>query len=64
MAEASTFRTIVPAVALLAVALILLPASTAQASCSTGNRVDHKDAECLSASWKNRGVLKKSVSLR
>ena len=60
MAEASTFRTIVPTVALLAVALILLPASTAEASCSTGNRVDHKDAECLSASWKNRGVLKKS----
>ena len=60
MAEASTIRTIVPAVALLAVALILLPASTAEASCSTGNRVDHKDAECLSASWKNRGVLKKS----
>ena len=60
MAEASTIRTIVPAVALLAVASILLPASTAEASCSTGNRVDHKDAECLSASWKNRGVLKKS----
>ena len=60
MAEASTFRTIVPAVALLAVALILLPASTAEASCSTGNRVNHRDAECLSASWKNRGVLKKS----
>ena len=60
MAEASTFRTIVPAVALLAVALILLPAITAEASCSTGNRVDHRDAECLSASWKNRGVLKKS----
>ena len=60
MAEASGFRTIVSAVALLAVALILLPASTAEASCSTGNRVDHRDAECLSASWKNRGVLKKS----
>ena len=60
MAEASTFRTIVPAIALLAVALILLPASTAEASCSTGSRVDHGDAECLSASWKNRGVLKKS----
>ena len=60
MAEASTFRTGVPAVALLAAALMLLPASTAEASCSTGNRVDHRDAECLSASWKNRGVLKKS----
>ena len=60
MAEASTFRTGVLAVALLAAALMLLPATTAEASCSTGNRVDHRDAECLSASWKNRGVLKKS----
>ena len=39
---------------------MLLPATTAEASCSTGNRVDHRNAECLSASWKNRGVLKKS----
>ena len=60
MAEASTFRTIVPAGALLAVALILLPASTADASCGSGSRVNHRDAECLSASWNNRGVLKKS----
>ena len=60
MAEASTFRTGVLAVALLAAALMLLPATTAEASCSTGNRVDHRDAECLSAWWKNRGVLKKS----
>ena len=60
MAEASTFRTIVPAGALLAAALMLLPATTAAGSCSPGDRVDHKDAECLSASWKNRGVLKKS----
>ena len=60
MAEASTIRSGVPAVALLAVAIILLPATTADASCSAGNRVDHRDAECLSAWWKNRGLLKKS----
>ncbi len=60
MAEASTFRTIVPAAALLAAALMLLPATTAAGSCSPGDRVNHRDAECLSASWKNRGVLKKS----
>ena len=60
MTEASTFRTGVLAVALLAAAFMLLPATTAEASCSTGNRVDHRDAECLSAWWKNRGVLKKS----
>ena len=60
MAEARTFRTGVLAVALLAAAFMLLPATTAEASCSTGNRVDHRDAECLSAWWKNRGLLKKS----
>ena len=60
MAEASTIRSGVPAVALLAVAIILLSATTADASCSAGNRVDHRDAECLSAWWKNRGLLKKS----
>ncbi len=30
------------------------------AACSKGNRVDHRDAECLSASWNNRGVFRKS----
>ena len=45
MAEASTFRTGVLAVALLAAVFMLLPATTADASCSTGNRVDHRDAE-------------------
>ena len=30
------------------------------AACSKGDRVDHRDAECLSASWNNRGVLRKS----
>ena len=42
MAEASTIRSGVPAVALLAVAIILLPATTADASCSAGNRVTGK----------------------
>ena len=60
MTEASTFRTGVLAAALLAAALMLLPATTAAGSCSTGNRVDHRDAECLSAWWQNRGLLKKS----
>ena len=60
MAEEDTCRTGIPAVAVLAVALILLPATTADASCSAGNRVDYRDAECLSAWWKNRGLLKKS----
>ena len=39
---------------------MLLPATTAEASCSTGNRVNYRDSECLSAWWKNRGLLKKS----
>ena len=60
MAEEDAGRTGIPAVAVLAAALILLPTGTAAASCSAGNRVDYRDAECLSASWKNRGVLKKS----
>ena len=60
MAEEDTCRTGLPAVALLAVVLILLPATTAEASCSAGNRVDYRDSECLSAWWKNRGLLKKS----
>ena len=60
MVQANIFRTTVPAAVLLAAALILLPATTAAGSCSSGDRVDHRDAECLSASWKNRGVLKKS----
>ena len=50
-----------PAIAVLAVALtLLLSAGTAEASCGKGNRVDHRDAECLSASWNNRGLLRKS----
>ena len=60
MVEANIFRTTVPAAALLAAALILLSATAAAGSCSSGDRVNHRDAECLSASWKNRGLLKKS----
>ncbi len=48
-------------IAVLAAALtLLLAADAAMASCGSGNRVDHRDAECLSASWKNRGLLRKS----
>ena len=60
MAEPGTGRAAGPAIAVLAVALVLLPADAADASCGSGSRVNHQDAECLSASWKNRGVLKKS----
>ena len=49
------------AIALLAVTLLLLPADAAASQCSRENRVDHRDAECLSASWKNRGIFKKST---
>ena len=53
-------RTRVTAIALLAGALLLLPMSAAAGSCSAGNRVDPRNAECLYAWWKNRGLLKKS----
>ena len=51
----------IAAIALLAVTILLLPASAAASQCSRENRVDHRDAECLSASWKNRGIFKKST---
>ena len=54
MAKGDTGRTGIPAAAVLAVALSLLPAAAAAASCSAGNRVGRRDAECLSAWWKNR----------
>ncbi len=60
MAQEDADRAGVPAAALLAVALILLPAGAAGASCSGGNRVDHRNAECLSAWWKNRGPFRTS----
>ena len=50
----------IAAIALLAVALLLLPADAEAGQCSRPERVNHRDAECLSASWKNRGLLKKS----
>ncbi|MCY4500323.1 MAG: hypothetical protein OXE57_02010 [Alphaproteobacteria bacterium] len=53
-------RTGVAAIALLAGALLLFPVSAAAGSCSSENRVDHRNAECLYAWWKNRGLLKKS----
>ncbi|MCY4503055.1 MAG: hypothetical protein OXE57_16005 [Alphaproteobacteria bacterium] len=40
--------------------LLLLPLSAAAGSCSAGNRVDHRNAECLYAWWNNRGLLRKS----
>ncbi len=46
---------------LLAGALLLLPADAeAGRQCSRSERVNHRDAECLYAWWKNRGLLKKS----
>ncbi len=50
------------AIAVVAAALILLVPSIASASqCSPSERVDPGDAECLSASWRNRGIFKKST---
>ena len=51
----------VAAIALLAVTFLLLPADAAASQCSRPERVDRGDAECLSASWKNRGIFKKST---
>ena len=61
MAEPGAGRAAGPAIAVLAAALtLLLSADAAMAACSKGNRVDHRDAECLSASWNNRGVFRKA----
>ena len=48
------------AIALLAGALLLLPENAEASQCSRGERVDHRNSECLYAWWKNRGLLKKS----
>ncbi len=62
MAGGNASRTRGTAIALVAAALILsLPAIAAAAQCSRPERVDHRDAECLDASWKNRGIFKKST---
>ena len=48
--------------AVVAAALVLLVPSIAAASqCSPSKRVDPGAAECLSASWRNRGIFKKST---
>ena len=51
----------IAAIALLAGALLLLPDDAEASQCSPSERVDHRDAECLNASWKNRGTFKKST---
>ena len=51
----------IAAIALLAAAFLLLPADAAASQCSPSERVDRGDAECLSASWRNRGIFKKST---
>ncbi len=62
MAGGNASRTRGTAIALVAAALILsLPSIAAAAQCSRPERVAHRDAECLDASWKNRGIFKKST---
>ena len=62
MAGGIASRTRGTAIAVVSVALILLLPSIAAASqCSRPERVDHRDAECLDASWKNRGIFEKST---
>ena len=53
-------RSGVAAIALLAGALLLLPENAEASQCSRAERVNHRDAECLYAWWKNRGLFKKS----
>ena len=42
---------------LLALPVALLAAGFAEAACENSRRISHRDAECLSAEWKNRGVF-------
>ena len=51
----------IAAIALLAAMLLLLPEDAAAGQCSRENRVNVRDAECLSASWKNPGPFRKST---
>ncbi len=54
-------RSGVAASALLAGALLLLPADAeAGRQCNRSERVDHRNSECLYAWWKNRGLLRTS----
>ena len=46
---------------LLAALILLLPADVEASQCSRENRVNVRDAECLSASWKNPGPFRKST---
>ena len=49
------------ATAVVAAALTLsLPSIAAAGQCSPSKRVDRRNAECLDASWKNRGTFKAS----
>ena len=61
MAAENSCRARVAAIPLLGIALLLVPTSAAASQCSRENRVDHRDAECLSASWKNPGPFRKST---
>ena len=45
---------------LLAFPLGFLAAGFAEAACEKSRRISHRDAECLSAEWNNRGVFKKN----
>ena len=46
-------RTGIEAIALLAALILLLPADAEASQCRSEKRVDVRDAECLSASWRN-----------
>ena len=61
MAFEYTGRIGIVAIALLAALTLLLPSSAEASQCSRETRVDVRDAECLSASWKNPGIFKKST---
>ena len=54
-------RTGIEAIALLAALILLLPTDAEASQCRSEKRVDHRDAECLSASWRNPGPFKKST---
>ena len=41
--------------------MLLVPSIASAGQCSPSERVDLRDAECLSASWRNRGIFKKST---
>ncbi len=62
MAGGNASRTGATAIAAVAAALTLsLPSIAAAGQCSPSKRVDRRNAECLDASWKNRGTFKAST---